>query len=80
MEPQEDYEPIQVCKKIRVKVVTNRGIQFITSIRQDAKVSDLANRALSVYLELAGELLPAPIRKQLTVSAVKQGVFYMPKS
>ena len=80
MEPQEDYESVQTCKKIRVKVFTNRGIQFITSVRQDATVSDLANRALSVYLELAGYLLPAPIRKQLTVSAVKQGVFYMPKS
>jgi len=41
-------------KKIRVKVVTNRGIQFITSVKQEATVSDLANRALSVYLELSG--------------------------
>jgi len=41
-------------KKIRVKVFTNRGIQFITSVKQEATVSDLANRALSVYLELSG--------------------------
>ena len=50
MEVEEDYEYYRNVKKIRVKVVTNRGIQFITTVRQDATVSDLANRALSVYL------------------------------
>ena len=41
----------------------------------------MANRALNVYLELSGEsYLQNANKKQLTVSAVKQGVFYMPKS
>ena len=79
MDLEEDYQVVRK-PKIRIRVVTNRGIQFITALRHDSTVSDLANKALKVYLELAGELLPAPIRKQLTVSAVKQGVFHMPKS
>lgn len=40
--------------KVRIRVVTNRGIQFITALRNDSTVSDLANKALKVYLELAG--------------------------
>lgn len=53
MDIEEEYEP-RGGKKIRIRVVTNRGIKFVTSVRQDATVSDFANRALSVYLELAG--------------------------
>jgi hypothetical protein len=65
---------------VRVKVKTNRSIDFITAIRHDATISDLANRALGVYLELSEDGgLPA-IKKQLTISAVKQGIFFMPKS
>ena len=65
---------------MRVKVKTNRNVDFITAIRQDATISDLANRALSVYLELAEDAALPAIKKQLTVSAVKQGIFFMPKS
>lgn len=54
MESDESFELQRPGKKIRIKVVTNRGLQFITSVKQEATVSDLANRALSVYLELAG--------------------------
>ena len=54
MDVEEEYEPRGRGKKIRIRVVTNRGIKFVTSVRQDATVSDFANRALSVYLELAG--------------------------
>ena len=79
MDLEEDFQAVR-RPKIRVRVVTNRGIQFITALRPESTVSDLANKALKIYMELAGELLTAPIRKQLTVSAVKQGVFYMPKS
>lgn len=76
----ESFEMQRPGKKIRIKIVTNRGLQFITAVKPEATVSDLANRALSVYLELVSELYPNTCKKQLTVSAVKQGVFYMPKS
>lgn len=59
---------------------TNRNVDFITAIRQDATISDLANRALSVYLELSEDAALPTIKKQLTVSAVKQGIFFMPRS
>jgi hypothetical protein len=56
-------------------------MQFITAIRPEATISELANRALSAYLELCDEAgMQSTSKKQLTVSAVKQGVFYMPKS
>lgn len=80
MDIEDNYEPHRPGKKIRLKIVTNRNLQFITAVKHDATVSDLANRALSVYLELTGEGLANPTKKQLTVSAVKQGVYYMPKS
>jgi hypothetical protein len=80
MEQEEGFEERKEGKRVKVRVVTNRSVQFITALPPGATVSDLANRALSVYLELAGSLLPGTTRKQLTVSAVKQGVFYMPKS
>jgi hypothetical protein len=64
-----------------VRIATNRNLKFMTAVKSDATVSDLANRALSVYLELSGEArASAGSKKQLTVSAVKQGIFYMPKS
>lgn len=80
MDLEDNYEPQRPAKKIRLRIVTNRNLQFITAVKYDATVSDLANRALSVYLELSGEGLTSTTKKQLTVSAVKQGVFYMPKS
>ena len=64
-------------KYLRLKIVTNREINFITAIRYDSTVTDLANRALNVYLELSGEY---GSKKQLTVAAVKQGRYFMPKS
>lgn len=54
MDLEDNYEPHRHCKKIRLRIVTNRNLQFITSVKYDATVSDLANRALSVYLELSG--------------------------
>lgn len=64
-----------------MRIATNRNLKFLTALKSDATVSDLANRALSVYLELSGEArASAGSKKQLTVSAVKQGIFYMPKS
>lgn len=80
MDIEELLENKRTNKKIRLKITTNRHLKFVTSIKQDATISELASRALSVYLELSGEGLTTSTKKQLTVSAVKQGVFYMPKS
>lgn len=80
MDIEELLENKRTNKKIRLKITTNRHLKFVTSIKQDATISELASRALSVYLELSGEGLITSTKKQLTVSAVKQGVFYMPKS
>lgn len=80
MDIEELLENKRTNKKIRLKITTNRHLKFVTSIKQDATISELASRALSVYLELSGEGLATSTKKQLTVSAVKQGVFYMPKS
>ena len=80
MDIEELLENKRTNKKIRLKITTNRHLKFVTSIKQDATISELASGALSVYLELSGEGLTTSTKKQLTVSAVKQGVFYMPKS
>lgn len=37
-------------KYLRLKIITNRELNFITAIRYDSTVTDLANRALNVYL------------------------------
>ena len=50
MDVEANYEHKKSIKKIRLKITTNRQLQFLISIKQDATVSDLANRALSVYL------------------------------
>lgn len=54
MDVEENDSPKKFTKKIRVKIITNRNLQFITSVRPEATISELANRALSVYLELTG--------------------------
>jgi len=35
---------------MRIKVTTNRNLKFITVVKSDSTISDLANRALSIYL------------------------------
>jgi|JI9StandDraft_1071089.scaffolds.fasta_scaffold72085_4 hypothetical protein len=50
MDIEDNYDSRKITKKIRLKIVTNRGLQFITAVRPEASISDLANRALSVYL------------------------------
>ena len=80
MQIEDSFDRRKLARKVRVKVKTNRNVDFITAIRQDATISDLANRALSVYLELSEDAALPAIKKQLTVSAVKQGIFFMPKS
>jgi hypothetical protein len=54
MDVEEHETPKKSAKKIRIKIITNRNLQFITSVRPEATISELANRALSVYLELTG--------------------------
>ena len=53
MEIEEGFEVKKNQKKIRLNIVTNRNLQFVTSVRTDATISDLANRALTAYLELS---------------------------
>ena len=73
---------------LRLKIITNRQFNFITAIRPDSTITDLANRALNAYLELnklvvnssSDQSQKQKNRKQLTVSAVKQGRYFMPKS
>lgn len=80
MDIEDNFNHKRTLKKIRLKIKTNRNIEFITAVKHDATISDLANRALGVYLELSEDAALSTIKKQLTVSAVKQGIFYMPKS
>lgn len=37
-------------KYLRLKIITNRDFNFITAVRPDSTVTDLANRALNAYL------------------------------
>ena len=78
MDVEGPYYPGRV-RKTRVRVTTNRGLNFVTAVKPGATVGELANRALTVYLQLAG-IPPLSNQKQLTVTAVKQGIFYLPKS
>jgi hypothetical protein len=48
------FERKRTGRKIRIRISTNKHIKFITAIKPEATVSDLANRALSAYLELTG--------------------------
>lgn len=50
LDSEEYYDKRKYTKRIRVRVITNRGLRFITAIRIDATVSELANKILSVYL------------------------------
>ena len=80
MQEEDNFDSNKSGRRLRLKIKTNRNLQFVTSVKYEATVSELANRALSVYLELTEDTGPNACRKQLTVAAVKQGVYYMPKS
>lgn len=50
MELEDIFQMRKIAKKIRIKVITNRNLKFITVVRTDSTISDLASRALSIYL------------------------------
>jgi hypothetical protein len=66
---------------IRLRVKTNKFINFIVAIEANKTMRELAHRALNCFHELAEQHVSCPPkRRDLTVSALKIDNFFVSKS
>lgn len=66
---------------IRLRVKTNKFLDMIVAIEVDKSVRELAHRVLHCFHELADQHASVPPkRRDLTVSALKMGGYFVSKT